>query len=388
MADLASLRLVAVALHRYGISRIRVVAREGGAGPVAMERLRQSDLRGALDLIGECEAATDVASFGRAVTGVTGLVPGAVAFNEIDLASGVATALIDPPELASAAVLAEFGRLAHQNPLVVHGRRGDPPLAISDFLSERSFRALEIYGAIFEPYGFRDQIAVHLTTSSHRVAGVAINRDGRSFSGRDRELLELLTPHLGRAYAHALERERAAAQRGVLERGLAEAGTAAMLIGPDGELEPTDERGEALLWRFFARPARGGLPAELRDWLRRDGASGRSLVVADGEGRRLSARLLECDGQPRWRAILLDEWGEGPAPGELRALGLTEREAEVLAWAARGKSDAQIGALLSISHRTVDKHLEHLFRKLEVSSRAEAVARALSRKPAGARCSP
>ena len=76
---------------------------------------------------------------------------------------------------------------------------------------------------------------------------------------------------------------------------------------------------------------------------------------------------------------MLDEWGDGPSPDQLRALGLTAREAEVLAWVARGRSDAEIAELLSISPRTVDKHLENLFRKLHVRNRAEAVAKAMSR---------
>ena len=48
------------------------------------------------------------------------------------------------------------------------------------------------------------------------------------------------------------------------------------------------------------------------------------------------------------------------------------------AWAARGKSDGEIGAVLSISPRTVNKHLEHVFRKLGARNRAEAVAKAMS----------
>ncbi len=189
-----------------------------------------------------------------------------------------------------------------------------------------------------------------------------------------------MAPHLSRAYGHAWDRERAAALRALLERGLEEAGSAAIVLDPDGQVDRIDEPGEALLRRFFDPPAPGErLPARVRAWLGGDGANRDPLLAEDGEGRRLSARLIECDGQPRWRAVLLDEWVPGPAPGELRVLGLTEREAEVLAWVARGRSDVEIAALLSISPRTVDKHLEHLFRKLDVHSRAEAVARAMSR---------
>ena len=55
---------------------------------------------------------------------------------------------------------------------------------------------------------------------------------------------------------------------------------------------------------------------------------------------------------------------------------LTAREAEVLRWAAAGKSDAQIGAILRISARTVQKHLQNIYDKLGVENRTAAVNRA------------
>jgi DNA-binding CsgD family transcriptional regulator len=343
-----------------------------------MQPLRHSDLYGAIELIGECEAAPDLPSFGDAVLGIAGLVPGAVAFNEIDLAKRTATAVRDPSLAAAGAPVAEFARLAHQNPLVVHGRQGQPPLAISDMLSVRSFRALEFYDVVFAPSGFADQIAVHLRAPSHRIAGIAINRERRGFSQRDRALLELVAPHLSRAYIHALERERAAAWQTLLERGLGEAGSAVVLLSPDLEVVRIDARGEALLRAFCGPLAPGELPPNIRAWLGSPAASRRALLLEDARGRRLSIRQLECDGPRPWRAIVLDEWGTGPSPAQLRALGLTEREAEVLAWVARGRSDGEIAQLLSISPRTVDKHLENLFRKLGVRNRAEAVARAMA----------
>jgi DNA-binding CsgD family transcriptional regulator len=56
--------------------------------------------------------------------------------------------------------------------------------------------------------------------------------------------------------------------------------------------------------------------------------------------------------------------------------GLTAREAEVLRWVAAGKSDAQIGAILRISARTVQKHLQNVYDKLGVESRTAAASRA------------
>jgi DNA-binding response OmpR family regulator/DNA-binding CsgD family transcriptional regulator len=55
-------------------------------------------------------------------------------------------------------------------------------------------------------------------------------------------------------------------------------------------------------------------------------------------------------------------------------LNLTAREAEVLVWVARGKSNKDISEILNISPRTVNKHLEQVFTKLGVENRAAAAA--------------
>ncbi len=56
---------------------------------------------------------------------------------------------------------------------------------------------------------------------------------------------------------------------------------------------------------------------------------------------------------------------------------LSERETEVLQLATRGLSNQQIADKLFLSLRTVQAHLGHIFNKLQVSSRTEAVVRAL-----------
>ena len=52
---------------------------------------------------------------------------------------------------------------------------------------------------------------------------------------------------------------------------------------------------------------------------------------------------------------------------------LSERELEVLRLAARGQSNKEIGRVLGLSARTVQVHLTHIFTKLDVASRTEAV---------------
>ena len=55
---------------------------------------------------------------------------------------------------------------------------------------------------------------------------------------------------------------------------------------------------------------------------------------------------------------------------------LTPREREVLAWVARGKTNREIAAVLYLAPGTVRKHLDNVYAKLDVGSRAGAVARA------------
>jgi two-component system nitrate/nitrite response regulator NarL len=58
---------------------------------------------------------------------------------------------------------------------------------------------------------------------------------------------------------------------------------------------------------------------------------------------------------------------------------LTDREREVLALLAEGKSAPEIGRMLFLATSTVKSHLAHLYEKLGVSDRAAAVAEAMRR---------
>ncbi|MFI5227517.1 MAG: response regulator transcription factor [Gemmatimonadales bacterium] len=62
-----------------------------------------------------------------------------------------------------------------------------------------------------------------------------------------------------------------------------------------------------------------------------------------------------------------------------RAVLLTAREREVLQLLADGLGNKQIAARLGISTSTVKTHVEELFERLEVASRAEAVAAGVRR---------
>jgi DNA-binding CsgD family transcriptional regulator len=56
---------------------------------------------------------------------------------------------------------------------------------------------------------------------------------------------------------------------------------------------------------------------------------------------------------------------------------LTRRELEVLAWVAGGKTNAETAEFLSIAPGAVKKHLDHIYEKLGVGTRTEALVMAM-----------
>lgn len=56
---------------------------------------------------------------------------------------------------------------------------------------------------------------------------------------------------------------------------------------------------------------------------------------------------------------------------------LTDRESEILLWISKGKTNREIAIILEMSHRTVNKHLEQVFKKLDVDNRTSAAIVAL-----------
>ena len=62
------------------------------------------------------------------------------------------------------------------------------------------------------------------------------------------------------------------------------------------------------------------------------------------------------------------------AKNPLGSLGLTARETEVLTWIAQGKTNCEIGVILSACTGTICKHVERILCKLRVKNRTSAAA--------------
>lgn len=83
------------------------------------------------------------------------------------------------------------------------------------------------------------------------------------------------------------------------------------------------------------------------------------------------------DGE--WLIILREESYASVIDALVAGFHLTAREAEVLYWVICGKTNRDIGEILGSSHRTVNKHLEHVFEKLGVETRTAAAAVAMQK---------
>jgi DNA-binding CsgD family transcriptional regulator len=80
-----------------------------------------------------------------------------------------------------------------------------------------------------------------------------------------------------------------------------------------------------------------------------------------------------------WLLVLREDSEAALLDALLRHFPLTAREAEVLYWVIQGKTNRDIAEILSLSPRTVHKHLEHVFEKMGVETRTAAAALALQR---------
>jgi len=95
------------------------------------------------------------------------------------------------------------------------------------------------------------------------------------------------------------------------------------------------------------------------------------LILRKGD-QFLAIRLV-ADYARGQHLLLMEELPMHAPPDRLLGLGLTPREAEVLAWVAQGKTNRETGVILGLSPRTVQKHLERVFEKLGVENRTGAI---------------
>jgi DNA-binding CsgD family transcriptional regulator/GAF domain-containing protein len=260
-------------------------------------------------------------------------------------------------------------------------------MKITDFLTQRQFQRTGFYNEFLKLLDVRFQLVYYLFNHAEAELAMVLHRRCRDFSERDRAMADLLRPHFAQAYqnAKALAERREWQER--TQGVLAVHQIGMLFLNGDLKVERMTGNCERWLNEYFDRPR--GVPVRLPDRLRRwlmqqrdfknpETALGntRPPLTVEGPGASLQVRFVQDSGR---NVTLLFSEQRGLRAYSLAELGLTHREQEVLLWISEGKSNPEIGRILGISARTVEKHVERLLAKMNVESRKAAIVKVLSR---------
>lgn len=180
---------------------------------------------------------------------------------------------------------------------------------------------------------------------------------------------------LARLAAHLRTSRHTAQVRSALEAS----GQAVLVVNESGTVVWRSSRAAALLERW------NGQDSDISDnplwtaWLHDHlHPSSVSASMGDFVHRDLVFKPLARYPGSEMMLIIERHTREGDATSLAQQFNLTAREAEVLFWAAKGKTSRDIAQILAMRPRTVDKHFEHIFEKLGAESRTSAISIALN----------
>jgi DNA-binding CsgD family transcriptional regulator len=285
----------------------------------------------------------------------------------------------------------EIHPIAQHMPMTLNGA-----YKLSDFVSQPELHALEnLYQRFLRHVNIEDQMIFflpdvnpgrwsELAQANTTLTGFILNRSSRNFVERDRSLLNLLRPHLFQAYSNAQKFRQIQQNTCQLQQSLDYLGT--IVLNTEGRVISIAP--QAIIWieTYFTKSSYcTQLPDYLWSWIKHqvDGLACKSDLTkfcrslrVQQNGRELTVRLII---ESNTRYLLLLEEQTLAAFNSLELLGLSQRETEVLNWLIQGKDTKYIAVQLSIKVSTVRKHLEHIYLKLGVQSRTEAVVYALDK---------
>jgi DNA-binding CsgD family transcriptional regulator len=274
------------------------------------------------------------------------------------------------------------------HPVVAHFSAGRDARAwmLHDFIARDTFQRTTLYRTVYRPLGIEFQLALLLPYPDGAFRALVLNRRNGPFSEHDRKRLELLWPHMTQAVRNvrAISRKRDLPALDELPSG-----RGVLVLDRSGKVELCTEQARIWLTQYctkgFAQREIRTLPDPVAGWVER-ALVDRTLrlrgiadpvepLVLRRTDQFLAMRLIADHGRGQ-HLILMDETTMNTSPDLLLGLGLTAREAEVLAWVAQGKTNRETGTILGMSTRTVQKHLERIFSKLGVESRTGAILKA------------
>lgn len=358
-----------------------------------METLSHNDLLIINRAIGEIYSARDIEAFYASVFSlIRGVVPYEhCTFNDIGLAPTrflKITSYSQAHKNFTNKHLPALNAYTHQHPLFSQFT-SDKVFKTTDFASKNQFMATAIYNEYYRHLDTETQIGFSIPISPKMVSFVALSRNGADFSERDRLVLSLLKPHMVIAMRNITELEHIKLERNLLHKGEEAERRGAILLQSDGIILCISPFARELLVKYFGVKLAEGdtLPEELLQWFsaetkpaaikrttaRVSGSVERAPFTIAREGHKIKIKLLN-DVTTGDYILTIAETNISMVMQSLQGYGLSSRETEVFLWLSQGKTNAEIAVILASSKRTVEKHLERVFAKLGVMTRAGAAA--------------
>jgi DNA-binding CsgD family transcriptional regulator len=361
---------------------------------VAHAEPTERDLRGAVSVLGSlAEQSDDCRSFvPAALEQLTAIVPSDLTTLSIcDLKRAHRHVVGRAGEALSESDRAAFDQHFRDHPLVRFHRThpGGPTQRISDCMKASTFRSSALHSDYYRRIGINFVMALPLRIDSDLVISVVFNRSHRDFRDAERAVLDAIRLPLAAIYRKLVACEEAGADLKCVGDLAAGNGWQLIRVSTGGGILDASADALGLLRRFFGHDAiaRGPrLPAPLAEWFSRSRSWGLDRS-AMSHGQRFTASRL---GTKLTVQCVFDPLDAGAGyllikcerlelrTDHLSQLSLTTREREILVLVAAGKTNAEIGVVLAISARTVQKHLEHIFQKLGVETRTAAAVFALA----------
>ncbi|KQW63752.1 LuxR family transcriptional regulator [Variovorax sp. Root411] len=225
-----------------------------------------------------------------------------------------------------------------------------------------------------------------LTETEHLVA--ALEAGGVDYVTKPikpKEVLARMNVHL----QGARRARQDARQAGQARNALDAFGYASITVRlPEGRLIWQTALGRDLLQRYCDTRAPETPPAVL-EWLRSHTPDARqrgieppALSIVQGASSltlRLHQQTSSDDEGDEWMIVMREVSDTGVIEAMSLSLKLTAREAEVLYWVVKGKTNKDIGEILGSSPATAKKHLERVYVKLGVETRTAAAGVAIKR---------
>jgi len=357
-----------------------------------LARLSERELRVALRALQSLadESAGSASFVDAALDRLTAVVPSDLTTLSIcDLAQGSRRVVGRKGESLSPADRAAFDRHFREHPLVrFHSSHpGGPTQRISDCMSVRVFRHSALHADYYRRIGINHVMALPLRIDDANVISVVFNRSHRDFADRERAVLDAVRQPLAAIYRNLVVCENAGVGLTCISQLAADGGWHMLRVTLAGQILDASPPALRLLDRFFPDHACvRALPPRLLAWFARSRNWGLERPAIDhGQpftlshlGMGLTVHFVPDRERASAGYLLMRCHRVDVGADHLAALPVTGREREVLALVAAGKTNREIAAVLAISARTVQKHLEHVFQKLGVETRTGAAICALA----------